>query len=79
MGPRRGDILTLRRQNLTDEDVLFIQSKTKAAQLIEWSDELHSIIDRCKALKPQVPGEFLIRTRAARPTRPPASQRTGSV
>jgi integrase len=63
MGPRRGDLLSLRRENLTDEGVLFTQSKTGITQLIEWSDELQAIIARGKALKPQVPGEYLLRTR----------------
>jgi len=35
--------------------------------VIEWSDELRRIVDRAKALKPQVPGEYLIRTREGHP------------
>lgn len=67
MGPRRGDILTLRRANETKDGILFTQSKTQREQLIEWSDELRAIVNRCHALKPQVPGEYLIRTRDGRP------------
>ena len=67
MGPRRGDLLALRRENLTGEGILFTQSKTGRVQLIEWSDELRSIVARAKALKPQVPGDYLLRTRSGYP------------
>lgn len=63
MGPRRGDLLSLRRENLTDAGVQFLNSKGQRIQLIEWSDELRAIVARAKALKPQVPGEYLVRTR----------------
>jgi len=63
MGPRRGDLLSLTRANLTDEGVQFLNSKGQRVQLIEWSPELRAIVARAKALKPQVPGEYLIRTR----------------
>jgi len=66
MGPRRGDLLALRRENLTAEGILFTQSKTGRTQLIEWSEELRAIVARAKALKPQVPGDYLLRTRAGR-------------
>jgi integrase len=67
MGPRRGDLLTLKRSNLTDEGILFTQGKTQRAQLIEWSETLRAIVARCKALTPQIPGEYLIRTRTGAP------------
>ena len=70
MGPRRGDLLTLTRSSLTDEGVLFTQGKTQRPQLIEWSDELRAIANRAKRLTPQVPGEYLIRTRAGDPYTP---------
>jgi integrase len=66
-GQRRGDLLTLRRDQLTDEGIVFRQSKTGAGVLIEWSKDLRAIVDRAKALAPQVPGEYLIRTRRGRP------------
>lgn len=67
MGPRRGDLLALKRENLTDAGVQFLNSKGQRMQLIEWSDELRSIVARAKALKPQVPGDYLIRTRSGGP------------
>jgi integrase len=67
LGPRRGDVLRLRRGNLTDEGIRFTAGKTQREQLIEWSDELRAIVERCKALTPQVPGEYLIRTEGGKP------------
>jgi integrase len=64
MGPRRGNLLSLTRENLTDEGIVFLNTKGQRLQLIEWSDELRAIVDQLKALKPQVgPGRFLLRTR----------------
>src|SRR4029077_15924006 len=51
-GQRRGDFLTLKRSQLTDEGIVFRQPKTGAGALIEWSDDLCSIMDRAKQLAP---------------------------
>lgn len=67
LGPRRGDLLALRRSNLTDAGIAYVQGKTKRPQLIEWSDDLRAIVARAKALKPQVPGDYLLRTRSGQP------------
>jgi integrase len=69
-GQRRGDLLSLKREQLTDEGIAFRQSKTGAGVLIEWSDELRTIVDRAKWLQPQIPGEYLIRKRNGRPYTP---------
>ena len=66
-GQRRGDLLALKRDQLTDEGIVFRQSKTGAGVLIEWSDSLRSIVDRAKQLPPQIPAEYLIRKRNGRP------------
>jgi integrase len=64
MGPRRGNLLTLTRDNCTEEGIEFLNTKGQRLQLIEWSDDLRAIVDQLKALKPQVgPGRFLLRTR----------------
>ena len=47
-GQRRGD-RTLKRAQLTDEGIVFNQSKTGAGVLVEWTDELRKITDRAKA------------------------------
>jgi integrase len=66
-GQRRGDLLTLRRSQLTDDGILFRQSKTGADVLITWSDDLRSIVERAKRLTPQIPAEYLIRTQHGKP------------
>jgi integrase len=66
-GQRRGDLLTLQRSQLTDDGILFRQSKTGANVLIEWSDDLHAIVERAKRLAPQIPAEYLIRTQHGKP------------
>ena len=66
-GQRRGDLLTLRRSQLTDDGILFRQSKTGAEVLIAWSDDLRSIVERAKRLAPQIPAEYLIRTQHGKP------------
>ena len=60
-------LLSLKRAQLTDEGIIFSQSKTGAGVLVEWTDELRRITERAKALKPQVPGEYLLRKRNGRP------------
>lgn len=69
-GQRRGDLLSLRREQLTDEGIIFEPSKTQDSTgvrvLIEWSPDLKAIVDRAKRLSPQIPGEYLIRTRRGR-------------
>jgi hypothetical protein len=67
MGPRRGNLLTLTRENETDEGVAFLNTKGQRLQLIEWSDELRAIVAKLKALKPQMPGRTLLRTREGQP------------
>lgn len=53
-GLRRGDLLALTRDHLTDEGILIRTSKTGKPLLIEWSDELRGVVARAKRIKPQV-------------------------
>jgi integrase len=66
-GQRRGDLLSLRREQLTDDGIIFNQSKTGAGVLIEWSPDQRGIVDRAKRLSPQIPGDYLIRTKRGKP------------
>jgi integrase len=70
MGPRRGDLLTLTRDNETDAGILFTASKTQRAQLIEWTPALRDIVARCKAMAPQLGSRYLLRTRTGDPYTP---------
>jgi integrase len=67
MGPRRGNLLTLTRENETSEGIVFLNTKGQRMQLIEWSDDLRAIVAQLKALKPQMPGRTLLRTREGTP------------
>jgi integrase len=62
-GQLRGDLLSLKRDQLTDAGIVFKQSKTGAGVLIEWSPDLRAIVERAKKLAPQIPGDYLIRTK----------------
>lgn len=64
MGPRRGNLLSLTRENLTDEGIVFLNTKGQVLQMIEWSADLRGIVEQLKALPPQLgPGQYLLRTR----------------
>jgi integrase len=60
-GQRRGDLLSLKRDQLTDDGIVFQQSKTGSGVLIAWSDDLRAIVARANALSPQIPADYLIR------------------
>jgi hypothetical protein len=68
IGQRRGDILAIRAlEHLTNEGVLVVQGKTQTAVLVEWTPALHGIINRTLALPPDIPKDFVLRTRHGRP------------
>ena len=62
-GLRRGDLLNLTRDSLTDDGLLVKSQKTGRALLFEYTDELDEALARAKKLRPQLPGRYLIRTR----------------
>jgi len=66
-GQRRGDLLRLTRAHLTGEGIVFTQGKTGSGVLVAWTEHLEKSVGRAKALKPQVPGEYLLRTRNGGP------------
>lgn len=62
-GQRQGDILKLKWADVTDEGVAFIQGKTGQSRLILWSDALRDTMDRAKKLLPDLPREYVVKTR----------------
>lgn len=67
-GLRRGDLIGLRKSDLTDEGIIVRPSKTAdttaVALLIERTPELDAVLERAKRIKPHIgPGNFLLRTR----------------
>ena len=53
-GLRPGDLLSLTRENLTDEGIEIVNSKTGKVLLIEWSADLRRVVKRAQQQKPQV-------------------------
>lgn len=53
-GLRRGDILALTLDSVTEEGLLVHTSKTRQALLIEWTNELRAVMKRAKTLEPRV-------------------------
>lgn len=66
IGQRRGDLLKLKREHLTAEGIYIEQGKGGARVLIEWSPDLEAVVGELKAMAPQIPREYLIRTRRGR-------------
>lgn len=64
---RKGDILSLRLDQITDEGIWVKQSKTGAKQLYEWSIGLHEVVNRAKALKRPIRGLYLFCNRQGKP------------
>lgn len=63
IGQRRGDLLKLRREDCTDAGIVIRQGKTGAGVLVEWTPTLRAIIRAAKRLGPDIPREFVLRTR----------------
>lgn len=62
-GLRRGDILALTREAITPEGLLVHTGKTGKSLLIEITPAMEAVLARARALAPQLPGRFLVRTR----------------
>jgi len=64
---RKGDILSMRLEQITDEGIWVKQNKTGAKQLYEWSRGLPDVVARAKALKRPIRGLHLFCTRQGQP------------
>jgi len=62
-GLRRGDILRLRWQDVTEEGLRVQTGKTGAVVVFEWSPGLRDVIRRCQRLRGRLSGLWLICTR----------------
>lgn len=67
IGQRRGDLLKIRFEDLTDAGVYVEQGKTGAKVLLEWTPDLQAIVAELKAQSPHIPREYLIRKRNGKP------------
>lgn len=67
-GQRQGDLLNLPWKNVSDEGILFRQSKTGKRLLVELSPSLIDVLDRARKMSPQVDiGGYVLRTRKGSP------------
>ena len=62
-GQRVGDVLALRRSDLTDEGIAFTQQKTGARLVIRWSPALRSVVERANTLHGNVRALTLLHNR----------------
>lgn len=66
-GQRIGDILTLRRFDITEAGIAFKQQKTEARLIVEWTPELRAAVDAAKALHTNVKALTLFHTQRGGP------------
>lgn len=66
-GQRIGDVLAIKRSQLTDEGVFFEQQKTGARLLVRWSPDLKAAVKDAIALADDVPSVTLLRSRTGGP------------
>lgn len=66
-GLRRGDLLALRWDQVTDVGIEVHTSKTGAGLLFEVTQELDAVLTQAKKLVPQVPRTHVLRTRGGKP------------
>lgn len=64
---RKGDILNLRLEQITEEGIWIKQSKTGSKQLYEWTNGLTDVVNQAKALKRPIRGLYLFCTRKGLP------------
>lgn len=66
IGQRRADLLKLKLSDVRDDGVYVDQGKTGAKLLIARSPNVDALIERSKAMSPQIPREYLIRKQNGR-------------
>jgi len=63
-GQRVGDVLKIKRADLTEAGIAFTQEKTGASLIVRWKPELRSAVEQAKALGRNVVSPNLFQTRA---------------
>jgi integrase len=64
-GQRIGDVLAIRRNQLTEDGIVFQQEKTDARLLVRWTPELRATVERAKKLN-RTPALTLLRGKYGR-------------
>lgn len=67
IGQRRGDLLKLRHDECTKDGIVIRQGKTGAGVLIAWTPTLRRIVKAAKALSPDIPRVYVLRTAKGAP------------
>jgi integrase len=67
IGQRRGDLLKIREQDITEEGISIQQGKTRASLIVEWSPGLRETVERARTMKPDIPKDFLLRSKTGKP------------
>jgi integrase len=62
-GQRISDVLKIRRADLTDEGIRFVQQKTGAKGTVPWTTELRAVVDRAKTLHGNLTSLLLLHNR----------------
>jgi integrase len=62
-GQRVSDVLRIRRVDLTEEGIRFVQQKTGAKLVVPWTAELRAVVDRAKGLHGNVRALTLLHNR----------------
>ena len=66
-GQRIGDVLSIKRSQLTDDGILFEQQKTGARLVVRWTPDLRAAVEAAKALAGGVPSVTLLRSATGGP------------
>jgi integrase len=66
-GLREGDVLKIRFADIWEDGIYVQHGKTAAKQLIEWTDELRSVVTDAKALKRKIGSLYLFAGRKGQP------------
>lgn len=70
IGQRRGDLLRIRREDITDAGIVIRQGKTGKGILVEKTPALDATIKELWALAPQIPRDYLLRNLDGQPYTP---------
>jgi integrase len=62
-GQRISDVLRIRRADLTEEGLRFVQQKTGAKLVVPWTPELRAVVDRAKVLNGNIRALTLLHNR----------------
>jgi integrase len=62
-GQRVNDVLSIRRADLTEEGIRFVQQKTGAKLIVHWTPELRAVVERAKTLHGNVRALTLLHNR----------------